>query len=326
MDKSMRRCVAYLVIFAQGFLCWADQSERYAIVFDVGNVLIKEPGSDWRGNLSIFSLIAQDTGGFLKAAFSARGLSDKFYDVLNNVGLHVTFPVPMYSRGKLMHHGLAVKMTDIMTPQEIIDEANAVIDLWLAEDRCRPCPYHEKLLKHFSTPHQAELVRSLIYTTVDPERFVSLISPYEAGLELLERCASEKNEYGAPRHELFLLSNFDASSWNLLIKNDRIEQGTASVPHRCEICSESGSCGTHRLISGMFKSENHVKPNLVFYHVLLHQCAQHGIMPDHVIFCDDNVQNIEAAGRLGICAYHVADAKSFTAIAHDLEAKGILSS
>jgi len=321
MKSFIKRGAALLIVVIQGVLCWADQSERYAIVFDVGNVLIHEP------KYNAFKAALREVG-VMKSLLhipSLISLEQKYYDVLNNVGLKVHLPVPTYSRGKKGPHAIGVRMTDHMTGQEIIDEAGDLIRMWIAEDNCRPCPYHENLPKHFESAYQAELVQSLIRTTIDPQKFVSLISPYHEGLSLLKRCAAEKNQYGAPRHELFLLSNFDTPSWNLLMENAVVKEGVSPVADTCEICCEAGSCGTHRLISGMFRSENHIKPNPVFYHVLLHQCAQHGIQPDHVIFCDDNLQNIEAARQLGIRAYHVTDVKSFDAIAREWEQEEILT-
>jgi len=318
MQKTIKHCALLVVIFFQSIFCWAVEQERYAIVFDVGNVLLHEPN-----HFTVFCKAVKKAGGWMRNMFHLNySLEQKFYDVLNNVGQQFSMPVPVYTKKGPAPHAISVRMAGLINGDEIIDEAGAVIEKWLNEDSCNPDND-----KHFSSEQQAELVYSLIKVTMESQSFINFVKPYSEGLKLLQRCASEKYENGVHRHELFIFSNFDTQSWDILLRDHaQFKQGiAAAVPGACEMCSVGDSCGSHRLVSGMFQSEYHVKPNRAFFQVLLHQCALHGIIPEHVIFLDDIEENVIVARSLGITAYHVIDKKSFKTIARDLEQKGILT-
>lgn len=57
-----------------------------------------------------------------------------------------------------------------------------------------------------------------------PERFTKTIIPVKKGVKLLKKCYMQRDEYGNRAHKLYLLTNWEAASFDLLYTNRKIRK------------------------------------------------------------------------------------------------------
>lgn len=114
-----------------------------------------------------------------------------------------------------------------------------------------------------------------------PERLAGATIPKTATIEILQKCRRQKNYMGQRMHKIFLLTNFDLKTFEL-IKNDRYFKLLFD-------------CFDGIIVSGKVYL---IKPDPALFELAF---EEFGIDPDHefTIFIDDEYANIEAAMRLG---------------------------
>jgi FMN phosphatase YigB (HAD superfamily) len=130
----------------------------------------------------------------------------------------------------------------------------------------------------FSSQTECEIITRALYIAFDLDTRKSLYRPISHGIDVLKRCAAEKDEAGNKQHRLFVLSNMDT---------EMIEHLKTAYPD------------IFNLFDGIiFSGETQtLKPDIEIYETLL---ARYNIKPDQAIFIDDQKENIDAAQKLGI--------------------------
>lgn len=124
-------------------------------------------------------------------------------------------------------------------------------------------------------------------------------TPIEQGIALLEQCAAQRADDGTQAHRLFVLSNLDSESLEIL---------TSTFPDIFKLFEGV-------LISGMV---NYKKPDpRIFNHLL----TTYNLHASSSIFIDDRHENVRIAQTLGITGIVCDDYKK---VASELKILGII--
>jgi len=138
---------------------------------------------------------------------------------------------------------------------------------------------------HYTSKTEQKLVENIYRWLFNPERYVKGLKPAPGMVKLLRKVATARNEHGQLKNKVYILSNFDAPSFNKLYDDVRFGKIFTSMPR------------SHIFVSGNYHL---MKPDPAFYDVLIKNT---GIDPHDTIFIDDQKENVEAARALGMQAF-----------------------
>ncbi len=139
--------------------------------------------------------------------------------------------------------------------------------------------YVQEHAHFFLNTTEKKLIRA-IATLVEPKTFASVMAPVQAMLKLVQECKRQSDEHGKLKHELFILSNWDKESFELIKKQ---------CPSLFECFKEENIIISGHI--GMLKPEPEI-----FQFVL----QKYNIDPKKCIFIDDQPENVEGAKKYGI--------------------------
>jgi len=148
-----------------------------------------------------------------------------------------------------------------------------------------------KALGYFTSSQEYRLVCNALRIMLDPELLASHMKPIKKGIKLLKECAEQINKDGTPAHRLFILSNWDPTSFEFLKKTDVFQELLQYVQPE------------HIVISGDIQK---IKPHRDIYDYTLKRFK---IKPQECIFIDDQESNIFGAQQCGINAIHLEHKK-----------------
>lgn len=134
----------------------------------------------------------------------------------------------------------------------------------------------------FSSARQKRLIFQTLRILLDPEKFTRCMKPIKQTTMLLKETAQH-----LPQHQLYVLSNWDAHSFEHLMK----AHPTVFQHFSPENIAISGHLGT-------------IKPHASIYQKFL---AQYGLDAKTCIFIDDQIENIQAAEKEGITGIFLKD-------------------
>ncbi len=111
------------------------------------------------------------------------------------------------------------------------------------------------------------------------------VYPLKPGLEILQACASQKDEFGARLHKLYILSNWGSSGFQKikLLHPDILDLFDGQVI--------SGECG-------------YSKPSIEIFELIINR---YQLANQTCIFIDDSIINIAAVKQFGWTGIHYQD-------------------
>lgn len=143
----------------------------------------------------------------------------------------------------------------------------------------------EKLIysHYFTDVGEARIIKNIIKKVLfNPKALSQGMVPAE-GAKLLKKLYKEKNEDGSGRYSFYILSNWDAESFDEFCKSEDIQKKILRYFDKDKIVY-SGKYGMG-------------KPNPEFYQLLL---SLFDLDPEECLFIDDQPENIETAKALGL--------------------------
>jgi FMN phosphatase YigB (HAD superfamily) len=154
----------------------------------------------------------------------------------------------------------------------------------------------------FANKSERHLIEHLIAYMMTPEKFVPTISINTEGLNLLNACYNEKDLKGKRKHKLYVVSNWDAESFEQLLKREDMQELWAMFD------------GVY--VSGQLKL---LKPHDGFYMEL-----KKTMTPEEelCIFIDDQIENRQHAQKHG---FYALDGKRPKHAKQRLKKMGVLS-
>lgn len=152
----------------------------------------------------------------------------------------------------------------------------------------------------FSSVYEQEFLRKSADMVFDFNIRKSAWKPISSGINLLMRCAAEKDKNGNQKHKLYILSNMDPEMLHYLQE---------SYPN------------VFKLFDGIITSgeTGFLKPDSKIYQELI---TRFKIDPQEAIFIDDQQENIDGALKAGIRGILCRD---FTQVSNQLVQMGIIA-
>lgn len=237
-----------------------NQAQKLNIIFDLGGVLVKTS--------AFKSLQAIGFGTLIKWKLSTRKESSElkslFYQTLDRTA---------GSQGNTLGakddegHAMPALMCDWLTGAKTTLQLRIII---LRNIRNHP--------EWFENKHEQLLVARIVQMTFTPKTFVKTRKLIKEGFAFVRECK-------ARGHNLFILSNWDAETFKLMVQKYPDEFGLFDGA----------------ITSGDVKN---MKPNLSIYKHFT------DLLPaESCLFFDDQIENIQAAQSLGIHTFHCAKKK-----------------
>ncbi|MFA6065817.1 MAG: HAD-IA family hydrolase [Candidatus Babeliaceae bacterium] len=162
--------------------------------------------------------------------------------------------------------------------------------------------YVEELndLGYFVSPREYRLVINALRIMLDPETLANSMKPIRKALKLVKECAEQTDENGEPLYELYILSNWDPTSFEIFTRSEKMQELLSYFKPE------------NIVISGRI---NKIKPHKDIYQYLL---STYKIKPQECIFIDDQEENILGAQSCGITAIQLQD-KNYKKLREELE-------
>lgn len=194
--------------------------------------------------------------------------------------------------GKVLPAILCHWMSGTISYEQLRTKVDEVLQEWIAAGK-------------FSNKRQQRLVIQTLDVILNPEKLVRCMKPIEETLQLLKECAQQVNEQGEKRHQLFILSNWDAHSFEHLLN-------AVSIGHIFEHFAQENI-----VISGHLGT---IKPQPAIYQKLIEKFS---LDPQQCILLDDQIENIVAAEKHGITGI-VVESKNYAPLRKKLETLKII--
>jgi len=135
----------------------------------------------------------------------------------------------------------------------------------------------------FVSPTEKKLIHA-ITSLVDPTVFSSVMAPVPAMMKVVQECKRQTDQQGNPKHQLFILSNWDKESFDLIKK-----QFASLFEHFDE---------KNIIISGQIGM---MKPDREIFEYII---KKYNLDPTKCILIDDQPENIAGAISHGIAGIH----------------------
>lgn len=133
----------------------------------------------------------------------------------------------------------------------------------------------------FKTPIEKRLVQAIAEFMFTPNKLAESVKPIKKGVELVKACCAQRDKKGNQTHRLFVISNWDPESFEILEKRKKIRRVLNFFDDI--------------IISGRTRT---IKPGPRIYRELF---AKHNINPNKelCILIDDQQENIDAFNQCG---------------------------
>ena len=160
-----------------------------------------------------------------------------------------------------------------VTGKEIYDEALGYLE-------------ELKALKYFSSKCEYRLVKNSLRIMLDPAILANNMKTINKGLKLVHELSEMVDDQGNPIHELYILSNFDPDSFEILYNHkDNQKLFGYFKPGNIVVSGKIGLAKPHRdIFEYLFKTYN--------------------LKAENCILIDDQKENINAARKCGIKSFH----------------------
>lgn len=139
----------------------------------------------------------------------------------------------------------------------------------------------EKYKTFFANEREQKLAYAIAMCIFTPKKMSFMIIPHKKGIKLFKKLAKQTNEVGLPLHKMYILSNWDCESFQILAQHRKLQK----IFTRCD----------GYVVSGFVQL---MKPDPRIFEYTF---EQHNIDPHNelTIYFDDQSQNIESAESLG---------------------------
>ena len=242
-----------------------NQKPAKNLFWDLGNTLISMNTLSFARKLGLFDLCVY--------SLDHRAVSTKIFnkalDLLAQLDVASTQPCKATAQGRPLPDVVCQWLTgNIKTAQVRSFLDKPFIDRY---------PHN-----FFANNREARLVEKFLKTLADPQALTSTLKVIKAGKVLLQECAEQYDYDGDQRHRLFVLSNWDPYSLNLMIDDLRLKE-VFNYFHKQNLII-SGDIGL-------------VKPEDDLYSYVL---TRYKLNPSDCILIDDQIENIEGAQKHGM--------------------------
>ncbi len=139
----------------------------------------------------------------------------------------------------------------------------------------------QKYKTFFSNEREQKLAYAIAMCIFKPYKMSQVIVPHKKGIRLFKKIAGQTDEFGQSLHKLYILSNWDCESFQILTQHRKLQK----IFTRCN----------GYVVSGFVQL---MKPDpRIFEYTFEH----HNIDPHNelIFYLDDQLQNIESAASLG---------------------------
>jgi len=263
VQRSMRKIVFLL-------LCCMGLSQAKTIIWDLGETLFSTSHFAFARTIGLQHFLS-----YMLFDWKNPNIKPKVFDILERMNPSEEHPREIATDNEgnplpiIMHKWLA----GIISGAEIIKSMHDYIGQLEMQD-------------YFVSKREKTLVVKTLEQMFNPQALVDATYPITDAIELLHDCYHAKNEDGSPKNTLFILSNWDEVSFELLKKRYTSIFNTYFDLHRIVI---SGAIGL-------------IKPARdAFLYVL----KTYNLDPTDCIFIDDLYDNILAAQSVGITSLMV---------------------
>lgn len=228
------------------------------IIFDFGNVLGEQLTRRVLSEIGIGNIFANLFSNPLR-------IEEDYMDFLGTIEHYKQGEVVASNEDKMLPKIICDWLQGIKTPEQI----RAIVLAKIKEARSSV------------GKRKAKLWTSITNFMFTPERLASVTMPKESVIKILKKCHRQKNYTGQRMHKIFLLTNFDEKTFEI-IKNDKNFKTLFE-------------CFDGIIVSGKVYL---IKPDLQIFERAF---QEFNINPDteFTLYIDDEYVNIEAAMRLG---------------------------
>jgi len=246
-------------ISANTLLNHAHNIDIKNIIFDLHGVLFRTSKSFMLGEIGIFKM--------LKYALTSKKSPFALEETINDFFKQVCPSSPKHThKGKPIPSLICDWQVGKLTSKQLKEKFITAIERLHLED-------------FFESTTEKEIVTKIIHTVFTPELFVrKSLRPLSKGLKLLRTLRNKKDNSGNYKHKIYLLSNFDKESFEIL-KN--------KYPQVFDLFDGI-------MISGDVEC---MKPDNTIYEKLL---KTYDLQPHECFFMDDEHSNVKASLALGI--------------------------
>jgi len=234
------------------------------LIFDLNGVLIEKSSMKIGWQLSTLDLISYS----ISAPTSKADLEKRYREFLNLMASKD----PENLRGKFQGEQLPYIMNEWLrgkkTAQDVIDFMN-------------------KFIKDYEPFFLSKTEISIVKQINDlmlPSKLVKIMAPIQPMLKLVQECSKMVDKDGKPLHDLFIISNWDKESFDL-VKQQHAKVFASFKPEQI-------------IISGHV---NLIKPEAELFEYVIKKFK---LNAKDCIFIDDQIENTQAAEKLGITGVH----------------------
>ncbi len=294
--NSRRVLGCFLSLFAA--LSLGFQAQAKVILWDLGDTLLhaqtfslslypaKISGMTWEIGISnsanfFFSYLAHGK----KPSEFKRYIHQRLFDVLSKIGGE-----QVSVDGNL----LAKSTGEWVSPQIMCDWfAGTITGEEIYKNVCEKIDELDKK-SYFISNHEKLFIRATIRAMFDSKVLGNNMKPIEAGVKILEACAEKLDTLGNQEHKLYILSNMDKETFEIIYNNPENQKIFKHFrPENIIVSAHIGLIKPHRNI---------------FEHTLAHIKAQNpDVKNEDCVFIDDRLENRIAAESCGIKSYDCRD-------------------
>jgi len=279
------------------------------ILWDLGNVLFSSSKIAMSRHVGWWDCLKYAICDFRNPA----GLRQKFYQVLHTAREKEERNATICSEpGKFMPNIMCEYQAGVINSDQLRKEIAATLDKLEKRDdiidqlneRCSDLPFE----KFFSSPRERRLIERIMETAFNPAIFASFTQAINAGVQLLQKCAAKKTAAEQPAHEMMVLSNWDAESFQ------KIKESEVGKPVFKHFKDEN------IYVSGFFNDMRRLKPHENAFLKIIYQT---GKRPSDFVFIDDQEHNVEMAKKCGMDAILVNNG-DFATVEAELKKRGLI--
>jgi len=222
-------------------------------------------------------------------------LKKKFFEILNLTRAHEPQNNIITAEKDIFMPNIMCEFeAGLITSTDLLEEVNKTIKT-VAEDG------------YFSSKREQRILERIIQTVFNPELFAQLTKPVPQAIDIIKLCSEKLSSTGKPVHQMVILSNWDAASF----------QNLKTSSHCLPLFKYFDE--KNIFISGKYRNKSMLKP---------HQSAFMNVITTlqidaaECIFIDDQEPNIKAARACGIYAIQLKK-NNYDQLKKDLKKIGI---
>ena len=270
MQPALRVKMFVFSLFLAFGACQADTPIKH-VVFDLGGVLFEKHDFTMACHIGLMDLITQLFTGH-------RYKEPKFlmYDLFEQAG-GIQDPANPYHVMDMYGDSLPQLFVDWQIGARSSKEIRRILKSKVKE---------LKQTDHYHHPRAYRIAKRGAVAMTHPEIIADIMRVSSKGLDLLKRIYFENDAEGNPKYNLFVLSNWDPESFELLYE--------AEENHK--VFKYFNPC--HIMTSGKW---GFAKPDPKFFKLLM---LTYDLDPKECLFIDDQIENIKVAQQLGFTTVH----------------------